>query len=67
MKTKKQQPEFNEIEVICATCSHKHKIGTVMKQMKIEICSNCHSFYTGKQVFVTVAGQIDKFNKRYNS
>ncbi|MGM1458802.1 MAG: 50S ribosomal protein L31 [Columbia Basin potato purple top phytoplasma] len=66
MKKKLKQPEFSKIEVDCATCHYKHQIGTVAKQIKIEVCSNCHSFYTGKQVFVTVAGQVDKFHKRYN-
>ncbi|XXP77494.1 MAG: 50S ribosomal protein L31 [Lettuce witches'-broom phytoplasma] len=65
MKNKLQQPEFYEIEVSCATCKTTHKIGTTVKTMKIETCSNCHSFYTDSQVFVTVAGQVDKFRKRY--
>ncbi|WP_323847717.1 MAG: 50S ribosomal protein L31 [Phytoplasma sp.] len=63
---KTEQPEFYEIEVSCLTCGKKHKIGTTAKQIKIEVCSNCHSFYTGKQVFATVSGQLDKFRKRYN-
>ncbi|WP_341266567.1 50S ribosomal protein L31 [Candidatus Phytoplasma fraxini] len=66
MKKKEQQPEFYEIEVNCVTCGHKHQIGTTAKEFKVEVCSNCHSFYTGKQVFVTVSGQLDKFHKRYN-
>ncbi|MDV3167984.1 MAG: 50S ribosomal protein L31 [Candidatus Phytoplasma stylosanthis] len=65
MKKKIKQPEFYQIEVSCVTCGEKHKIGTTAKKIKVEICSNCHSFYTGKQSFVTVAGQIDKFRKRY--
>ncbi|MEZ0180326.1 50S ribosomal protein L31 ['Camptotheca acuminata' phytoplasma] len=65
MKKKIKQPDFSTVEVTCVTCGEKHQIGTTAKKIKIEICSNCHSFYTGKQVFVTVAGQVDKFHKRY--
>ncbi|MFR0367896.1 50S ribosomal protein L31 [Candidatus Phytoplasma palmae] len=67
MKKNKKQPDFFDIEVTCVTCNKKYQIGTTVKKMKIETCSNCHSFYTGSQDFVTVAGQIDKFYKRYNS
>jgi large subunit ribosomal protein L31 len=65
-KVKKQQPKIYEIEVICDTCQKKHKIGTTVQKMKIDTCSNCDSFYNNSQNFVTVAGQVDKFNKRYN-
>ncbi|KAB8122098.1 MAG: 50S ribosomal protein L31 [Candidatus Phytoplasma cynodontis] len=64
-KTKKSQPKIYEIEVVCDTCQKKHIIGTTISKMKIDICSNCSSVYNDSQDFVTVAGQVDKFNKRY--
>ncbi|QTX03223.1 50S ribosomal protein L31 [Candidatus Phytoplasma luffae] len=67
MKKKIKQPELHNVEVTCFTCNSKHKIWTTVKKIKIEICSQCNSFYTGKQLFVTVAGQIDKFYKRYGN
>ncbi|TVY12148.1 50S ribosomal protein L31 [Candidatus Phytoplasma pini] len=66
-KKEKKQPDFYEVEVVCSTCKKKHFIGTTVKTMKIEACSNCHSFYIGSQSFVTVAGQIDKFYKRFGN
>lgn len=65
MKKKIKQPEFFETEITCSTCEKVHQIGTTVKNIKIETCSNCHFFYTNSQVFVTVAGQVDKFHKRY--
>ncbi|MDV3166842.1 MAG: 50S ribosomal protein L31 [Vigna little leaf phytoplasma] len=67
MKKKLKQPDFFETEVTCATCSKKHIILTTVKNMKIETCSNCHFFYTNSQVFVTAAGQVNKFHKRYGN
>ncbi|MDO8168012.1 50S ribosomal protein L31 [Candidatus Phytoplasma melaleucae] len=67
MKNKSKQPDFYEIEVSCATCKKKHKIGTTVKTIKVESCSNCHPFYTNSQSFVTVAGRVDKFYKRYGN
>lgn len=63
---KKIHPEFKKILLICATCQTKHIIYTVVEKIHIETCSNCHPFYTGTQNFTTIAGQVDKFNKRYN-
>ncbi|QBF24051.1 50S ribosomal protein L31 ['Catharanthus roseus' aster yellows phytoplasma] len=58
-------PQFETVEVSCATCGKQHPIGTTVTSIKIETCSNCHPFYTGAQTFVVKAGPIDKFNKRY--
>ncbi|WCA22517.1 50S ribosomal protein L31 [Candidatus Phytoplasma oryzae] len=63
---KKKQPQINKIEVICETCKEKHIIGTTVSKMKIDTCSNCNSIYNKSKDFVIVAGQVDKFNKRYN-
>ncbi|WBL31487.1 50S ribosomal protein L31 [Candidatus Phytoplasma sacchari] len=63
---KKKQPQIYKIEVICDTCKQKHVINTTVSKMKIDTCSNCNSVYNNSQEFVTVAGQVDKFNKRYN-
>jgi len=37
-----------------------------VKKLNVEICSNCHPFYTGKQRFVDTAGRVEKFMKKYN-
>ncbi len=57
-------PEYNTIKAVCA-CGHEVEIGTVLQDLKVEICSACHPFFTGKQKLVDTAGRIEKFRKRY--
>jgi large subunit ribosomal protein L31 len=58
-------PQYNEINVSCA-CGHTFKTRSTMKDdLQIEICSECHPFFTGKQKLVDTAGRVDRFNKRY--
>jgi large subunit ribosomal protein L31 len=58
-------PQYNEINVSCA-CGSTFKTRSTMKDdLQIEICSECHPFFTGKQKLVDTAGRVDRFNKRY--
>ena len=58
-------PAYNEISVICA-CGHSFKTRSTHKgDIRVEICSNCHPFFTGKQKLVDSAGRVDRFRKRY--
>jgi len=57
-------PEYHTINVACA-CGNKVEVGSVMKEMKVEICSACHPFFTGKQKLIDSAGRIEKFKQRY--
>ena len=57
-------PEYHECTVKCA-CGETFKTGSVKKEMKVEICSKCHPFFTGKQKLVDTGGRVDRFNKRY--
>ncbi len=57
-------PTYNVIEATCA-CGNKVEIGTVLPEMKVEICSACHPFFTGKQKLVDTAGRVEKFLKKY--
>lgn len=57
-------PEYHECTVTCA-CGAAFTTGAVKKEMKIEICSQCHPFFTGKQKLVDTGGRVDRFNKRY--
>jgi large subunit ribosomal protein L31 len=58
-------PEYNEITVQCA-CGHSFKTRSTRKSdLHVEICSECHPFFTGKQKLVDTAGRVDRFNKRY--
>lgn len=58
-------PEYGKAIVRCA-CGNTFETGSTKKEIHVEICSNCHPFYTGKQKFVDSAGRIEKFNKKYN-
>ncbi len=57
-------PEYHKIMATCA-CGNETELGSVMKEMKVEICSACHPFFTGKQKLIDTAGRIEKFKKRY--
>jgi large subunit ribosomal protein L31 len=58
-------PNYQEITVVCA-CGNSFKTRSTMKDdLHIEICSDCHPFFTGKQKLVDTAGRVDRFNKRY--
>jgi large subunit ribosomal protein L31 len=57
-------PEYRQLKVVCA-CGNEIEVGSVEKEIKIEICSACHPFFTGKQKLVDTAGRIEKYRKRY--
>ena len=58
-------PDYNEITVSCS-CGNTFKTrSTVGKDLQVDVCSNCHPFYTGKQKMVDTAGRVDKFRKKY--
>lgn len=58
------QPEYKEATVTCA-CGNTWKTGSVKDTLKVEICSECHPFYTGKQKFSERGGRVEKFKKKY--
>jgi large subunit ribosomal protein L31 len=58
-------PEYKEITVSC-TCGNTFKTSSTLgSDLQVEVCSNCHPFYTGKQKMVDTAGRVDKFRKKY--
>ena len=63
MKTK-IHPKYIETTVSCG-CGETFKTHSTVERIKVEICSKCHPFYTGKQKFVDTAGRVEKFTKRY--
>jgi large subunit ribosomal protein L31 len=61
-------PDYNEVSVKCSCGNAFATRSTYGKaEMTIDVCSECHPFYTGKQKILDTAGQIDKFNKRFGS
>ena len=57
-------PEYYESTVRCA-CGAEVTTRTTMKNLQVEICSQCHPFFTGKQKLLDTAGRIEKFNRKY--
>ncbi len=58
-------PEYKTIKITC-TCGSAFDTGSTLKDdLAIEVCSQCHPFYTGQQKLVDTAGRVDKFRKRY--
>ena len=56
---------YSESTVTCASCGNTWETGSTQSEIKTEICSNCHPFYTGKQKLVDTAGRVERFNKKY--
>jgi len=57
-------PEYKPTTITCA-CGNIIHTRSTKKNLKVEICSKCHPFFTGKQKFVDTAGRIEKFRKKY--
>ena len=61
----KIHPAYNEVTVMCA-CGNSFKTGSTHKgNIRVEICSSCHPFFTGKQKLVDTAGRVERFNRKY--
>ncbi len=58
-------PKYSQTTVRCA-CGAEIATGSTKEGMRVDICSNCHPYFTGKQKFVDAGGRVDRFNKRFN-
>ncbi|MBU1168130.1 MAG: 50S ribosomal protein L31 [Proteobacteria bacterium] len=59
-------PKYEQTTAACA-CGNVINVGSTREEIKVEICSNCHPFFTGKQKLVDTAGRIDRFRKKFAS
>ena len=57
-------PDYYQAKVVC-NCGNEFVTGSTKKEIHVEICSKCHSFYTGTQKAAKARGRIDQFNKKY--
>ena len=55
---------YPEAKVSCATCGRAWTVGAAVPEIRTDVCSNCHPFYTGQQRIVDTEGQVDRFIKR---
>ena len=57
-------PAYQEVEVHCA-CGNSFATGSTNKEIRVEVCSQCHPFFTGKQKNVEKGGRVEKFKKKF--
>ena len=58
-------PELHLVTAVCA-CGNTFQTRSTKKELRLEICSACHPFFTGRQKFVDTAGRVERFKKRYS-
>ena len=64
MKDKIHPKYYNDAQVICS-CGNTVTIGSTKKELKIEMCSKCHPFFTGERRMIDTAGRVERFKRRY--
>lgn len=57
-------PQLHFVTAVCA-CGNEFQTHSTTPELRLEICSDCHPFFTGKQKFVDTAGRVERFNRRY--
>lgn len=57
-------PKYSDKTAVTCACGASFLVGSTMEKMDIEICSNCHPFYTGNDKILDSAGRVDRFKKR---
>lgn len=57
-------PNYGKATVTCG-CGNTFETGSVKSELRVDVCSNCHPFYTGQQRATQARGRIERFNKRY--
>ncbi len=60
----KIHPAYHEVTVHCS-CGNSWKTRSTAKELRLEICSDCHPFFTGKAKLIDTAGRVERFQKRY--
>lgn len=60
----KIHPKYQKCVVSCG-CGHSFETRSTQPELKLDICSNCHPFFTGQQKYIDAAGRVEKFNKKY--
>jgi large subunit ribosomal protein L31 len=57
-------PKYFEAKVHCGSCGTEWTVGSTRPELRVDVCSNCHPFFTGKQTIIDTAGQVERFQKR---
>jgi large subunit ribosomal protein L31 len=57
-------PKYFEAQVHCASCGTEFVVGSTRSELRVDVCSACHPFFTGKQTIIDTAGQVERFQRR---
>jgi len=57
-------PKYYEAKVHCGSCGTEWTVGSTREELRVDVCANCHPFFTGKQTIIDTAGQVERFQKR---
>ncbi|MCU6710683.1 50S ribosomal protein L31 [Paenibacillus sp. J5C_2022] len=57
-------PTYHAVTATCA-CGNTFETGSIKSNIRVEVCSSCHPFFTGKQKFLDAGGRVDRFKKKY--
>jgi large subunit ribosomal protein L31 len=57
-------PKYFQAKVHCGSCGTEFLLGSTREELRVDVCSNCHPFYTGKQNIIDTAGQVERFQRR---
>ncbi|HPN14497.1 MAG TPA: 50S ribosomal protein L31 [bacterium] len=63
MKANVHPTYYPDAKIICA-CGNEMTVGSTVKEIRVELCANCHPFYTGKKVLIDTEGRVEKFKKK---
>lgn len=64
MKEKIHPKYYNDARVVCS-CGNTFTVGSTKKELKVEVCSQCHPFFTGERRVLDATGRVERFKKRY--
>ena len=56
-------PTYGEVKAVCTSCNTEHVFGSTAEKISVDICSNCHPFYTGNRSTAKARGRVERFNK----
>ncbi len=57
-------PKYFQATVHCGSCGNDFVVGSTRQELRVDVCSNCHPFFTGKQNIIDTAGQVERFQRR---
>ena len=57
-------PKYFQAKVHCGSCGTEFEVGSTRQELRVDVCSNCHPFFTGKQNIIDTAGQVERFQRR---